>query len=56
VHLDVSVPGAHTEFDLARTRAAALVAAGATLVEERHDRMSRWIVLTDPEGNELCLQ
>jgi predicted enzyme related to lactoylglutathione lyase len=33
-----------------------LVAAGATLVAERSETTSWSIVLTDPEGNESCLQ
>jgi predicted enzyme related to lactoylglutathione lyase len=39
-----------------REHAECLVAAGATLVGERNDTISWWIVLTDPEGNEFCLQ
>ena len=30
--------------------------AGGTVVEERTDEMSRWIVMLDPEGNEFCVQ
>jgi hypothetical protein len=33
-----------------------LVTPGATLMGERRDTISGWIVLTDPEGNEPCLQ
>jgi predicted enzyme related to lactoylglutathione lyase len=32
------------------------VAAGATLIGKRDVATSWWIVLTDPEGNEFCLQ
>jgi hypothetical protein len=32
------------------------VAAGATLVGERAEAVSWWIVLTDQEGNDFCLQ
>ena len=39
-----------------RAHAERLVAAGVTLVGERNDTISWWIVLTDPERNELCLQ
>ncbi|TDC79317.1 hypothetical protein E1193_19215 [Micromonospora sp. KC606] len=44
VHWDVTLTG---------PSAAALIAAGATLLREPDDRISWWI-LTDPEGNEFC--
>jgi len=56
VHLDVNVGAPHDDFDPVRRYAERLVAAGATLVEERSDLMSRWMVLLDPEGNEFCVQ
>lgn len=56
VHLDVSVAAPGEDFAAVRRHAERLVAAGATLVEERSDQLSRWIVLLDPEGNELCVQ
>lgn len=34
---------------------AALVAAGATKVEERSEFGSTWTVMNDPEGNEFCV-
>ena len=55
MHLDINV-GSHDDLGPAREHAARLVAAGATLVEERRDQMSAWIVLLDPEGNEFCVQ
>jgi predicted enzyme related to lactoylglutathione lyase len=33
-----------------------LVAAGASMVREMREESGWWIVLTDPEGNEFCLQ
>ncbi len=33
-----------------------LVEAGGAKVDERHDQFSRWVVMTDPEGNEFCVQ
>jgi hypothetical protein len=61
VHLDVNVGGPRgtspeerrRRVDEARTR---LVAAGAIEVSDRERFGERWIVLQDPEGNELCLQ
>jgi hypothetical protein len=39
-----------------REHAQHLMAAGATLVGERDEAVSWWIVLTDQEGSEFCLQ
>jgi hypothetical protein len=59
LHLDVNV-GAGLAGDereaKVRGHAERLVVAGASLVAERSDQVSWWIVLTDPEGNEFCLQ
>lgn len=59
VHLDIDV-GAKLTGDerkpAVREHAQRLVAVGATLVGERTYGISWWIVLTDPEGNEFCLQ
>ncbi|UQX90150.1 hypothetical protein M6D93_09165 [Jatrophihabitans telluris] len=59
VHLDVNV-GRRLEDDeraaAVRAHAERLVAAGAAIVAERWDAGSRWTVMTDPEGNEFCLQ
>ena len=61
VHLDVNI--AHTYADpesgwqAARERSRALVAAGGTVVAERRGAWGeRWIVMTDPDGNEFCVQ
>ncbi len=59
LHFDVNVGGelrGAERQQAVREHAAGLVAGGATLVEERNDEFSWWIVLTDPEGNEFCLQ
>jgi len=59
LHLDVSA-GAGFSGDervaAVRSHAQRLVQAGATIVAERSDEFSWWIVLTDIEGNEFCLQ
>ncbi|CAN5577236.1 VOC family protein [soil metagenome] len=47
-HLDVSVP-----HDVAAERVAAAVAAGGTLLSDRHARA--WWVLADADGNEACI-
>ena len=59
LHFDINVGGAlrgGERQQVVREHAATLVAAGATLVEERQDEFSWWMVLIDPEGNEFCLQ
>ena len=39
------------------THVERLVGAGGAVVEERKGTMGeRWVVMTDPEGNELCVQ
>lgn len=48
IHVDVTVPR-----ELAEERVAAAVAAGGTLVTDRHAR-AFW-VLADAEGNEVCV-
>lgn len=55
-HLDVDASAGREDFDVVREHAERLVQAGATLVEERQDQLSRWIVLLDLEGNEFCVQ
>ena len=60
VHLDVNV-GAGIADQAERTRkvreeAARLEGLGATRLREVEQRGEFWIVLQDPEGNELCLQ
>jgi 4a-hydroxytetrahydrobiopterin dehydratase len=48
IHIDVAVP-----HDQAEARVAAALAAGGTLVSDRHAPM--WWTLADPEGNEVDL-
>lgn len=50
VHLDLRVGGDPVEGELDR-----LLALGAVQVGEGQQGPHRWVVLTDPEGNELCL-
>lgn len=61
VHLDLNVGGGHaTPIEERRARVAAeaerLVQAGAQRVREYEQRGEYWLVMTDPEGNEFCLQ
>lgn len=59
LHLDVNVGGTLESDDrrnAVRRHAAALQDAGGTLIEERQDGYSWWIVMNDPEGNEFCVQ
>ncbi|MDQ3735579.1 MAG: VOC family protein [Actinomycetota bacterium] len=56
LHLDVNVGTRGGDWDKVEAHAALLRDAGATIVGERTDEMSRWIVMLDPEGNEFCLQ
>ncbi len=61
VHLDVNVGGGHDtppEERRQRVNAAVerLVAAGATNLGPFEQRGEHWVVMQDPEGNELCVQ
>ncbi|HLU55002.1 MAG TPA: VOC family protein [Pseudonocardia sp.] len=57
VHLDVNAGhGAIDRRAAVRAHVARLVAAGATVVRENQEESGWWVVLTDPEGNEFCLQ
>ena len=57
VHLDVNAGhGAIDRRAAVRTHVSRLVAAGATVVREMQEESGWWVVLTDPEGNEFCLQ
>jgi hypothetical protein len=57
VHLDVNAGHGATDRRAAvRTHMSRLVAAGATVVREMQEESGWWVVLTDPEGNEFCLQ
>lgn len=51
VHLDVNVGHDRVDAEVAR-----LVGEGATVVRTVEELGERWVVLSDPEGNELCLQ
>jgi Glyoxalase-like domain len=61
VHLDVNVGGGHdTPLDDRRRRVDAqvgrLTGAGATRLRSYEIRGEYWVVMTDIEGNEFCLQ
>lgn len=61
VHLDVNVGGpAGTPMEERRTRVnrevERVIALGATKLREAEERGDYWVVMTDPEGNEFCLQ
>ena len=61
VHLDVNVGGgAQTAIDERRAKVGQeverLIALGATKVREVEQRGEYWVMMTDPEGNEFCLQ
>jgi Glyoxalase-like domain len=56
MHLDVNASAPDHDWEKVTAHVEKLTAAGATLVEERGDQMSRWIVMLDPEGNEFCVQ
>jgi hypothetical protein len=52
VHLDVNVGRERVDAEVER-----LMAEGATMVRVHDDEMGdRWVVMTDPEGNEFCVQ
>lgn len=61
LHLDLNVGGG-PDVDmgerLARVKAAVnkLMEAGATRLHEMEQRGEFWVVMTDPEGNEFCVQ
>ncbi len=50
VHLDVRVGAEKMEAELQR-----LTDAGATFLHRGQQGPYRWVTITDPEGNELCL-
>ncbi|MDH5421995.1 MAG: VOC family protein [Acidimicrobiia bacterium] len=61
LHLDVNAGGGHdVPIDDRRVmidaQVARLMAAGASTVGQIEQRGEYWVVLTDPEGNEFCVQ
>jgi hypothetical protein len=56
MHLDVNASGPDHDWAGVEARVAALVEAGGTVVAERSRHGDRWVVMQDPEGNELCVQ
>lgn len=55
-HLDLGAGGPDHDEALVDAHVARLVEAGGTLVARRAQHGDRWVVLQDPEGNELCVQ
>jgi hypothetical protein len=51
LHLDL-----HVGKDRLTSEAERLVGLGAKMLYEHEERDGHWITLTDPEGNEFCLQ
>jgi predicted enzyme related to lactoylglutathione lyase len=51
VHLDVNVGHDRADAEVAR-----LVGEGATVLRAMEIGPERWVVMTDPEGNEFCVQ
>ncbi len=56
IHLDVNAGAPDHDWSKVTAHVELLRARGGTIVEERTDEMSRWIVMLDPEGNEFCVQ
>ena len=61
LHLDVGVGkginDAHHRWEVVQAHVARLLGQGATLIGERKGEWGdHWMVLTDPEGNEFCVQ
>jgi Glyoxalase-like domain len=60
MHLDVNVGAGAADDTELRQRVDAhverLVAAGGTVVATKEEQGQRWVVMQDPEGNELCVQ
>jgi hypothetical protein len=54
VHLDIVAAESHLWADV-QVAADNAVASGAAIVRESEDLNDRFIVMTDPEGNEFCL-
>ena len=61
VHLDVSVGGGHDTLLEERRRhvdaeVERLIGLGASVIGPIEQRGEYWVVLSDPEGNEFCVQ
>jgi hypothetical protein len=56
MHLDVNVGTADHDRYRVDEHVARLTEAGGSVVAERAERGERWVVMTDPEGNEFCVQ
>jgi hypothetical protein len=61
VHLDVNAGGGRDveyvdRIDAVDRHVDMLLDLGATKVEVFSDRGEYWVVMTDPEGNEFCVQ
>jgi hypothetical protein len=51
LHIDVHTDQGNREAETAR-----LEALGATVLREVHEQGGEWVLMTDPEGNEFCVQ
>ncbi len=57
LHLDIAVdPGDGTRHDAVLAHVSKLVHAGGTFVRNVEEHGEFWVVCTDPEGNEFCVQ
>lgn len=56
VHLDVNVGAPDHDRQRVDAHVQRLIEVGGTVVAEREERGERWVVMQDPEGNELCVQ
>lgn len=56
LHLDVGVGGPEHDQALVEAHVARLVEAGGRVVDRRSEHGDTWVVMADPEGNELCVQ
>lgn len=56
VHSGAGTPEDGKDWEMLRAKAASLVEAGGTIVQEfREPNYGEWIVMSDPEGNEFCV-
>lgn len=57
LHLDLAAGGGEHDRSRVAAHVERLVAAGGTVVAERGNALGEhWVVMADPEGNELCVQ